>query len=168
MENGIKRNSHPARGTMSSNNQTRREAQARSVAAADHWNSHPPAQHPPTNQMAQWTGQVNPPSPMIVTITDPEDQRWLSQVTSSGCDPASVITAGRQRHQQHSQAQSPRPPSNTVPQQAQKVSSLLPLGKVACNECGDVLATFQQVLDHYTAEHTPRHRALTHESDRQI
>ena len=74
VENGIKRNSHPARGTMSSNNQARREAQARSVAAADHWNSHAPAQHPPTNQMTQWAGQVNLPAPMIVTITDPEDQ----------------------------------------------------------------------------------------------
>ena len=168
VENGIKRKSHPARGTISSNNQARKEAQARMVAAADQWDSRAPMPPPQPHQMAQWTGQNTTPAPMIVTITNPEDQRWLSQVTSSGCDPASVITAGRQRQQQHSRAQSPRPPNNTIPQNAPKVSSLLPSGMVACNECGDVSATIQQTLDHYNTTHTPRQLALTHGSDRQI
>ena len=154
---------------MSSNNQARKEAQARMVAATDQWNPRAPTPPPQiqTHQMAQWQGQNNTPAPMIVTITNPEDQQWLTQVTSLGCDPASVITAGRKRQQQQNQAQPPRSPNNTILQNTPRVSSLLPSGMVACNECGDVYATFAQSLDHYNATHTPGQQALTYGSDHQ-
>ena len=170
VENGIKRNSHLARGTMSSNNQARREAQAKLVAATDQWNNRAPTPPPqaPQNQIAQWNGYDNAPFPMTVVVTNPEDQCWLPQATSSGCDPKSVITACRQRQQQHSRTQSPMPQSNTIPQNTPKVSSLLPSGMVACNECGHVSATFEQLEDRYNAVHTPRQLALTNGSDRQI
>ena len=68
---------------MSYNNQARKEAQARMVAAADQWNSRAPTPPPQnqTHQMAQWQGQNNASAPMIVTVTNPEDQQWLTQVT---------------------------------------------------------------------------------------
>merc|ERR1712086_890441 len=152
-ENGLKRTSHPARGTMASNNQFRREAQAKSVAAADHWN--PRAPTPPhqnqNHQITQWQGQNGASAPMIITVTNPEDQQWLSQVTSSGCDPASVITSGRKRQQQQTQAQSQATmsPTHTAIQNGHRVSSLLPSGMVACNECGETYATLAQTSDHY-------------------
>ena len=170
-ENGLKRTSHPARGTMASNNQFRREAQAKSVAAADQWN--PRAPTPPhqnqNHQITQWQGQNGASAPMIITVTNPEDQQWLSQVTSSGCDPASVITSGRKRQQQQTQAQSQATmsPTHTAIQNGHRVSSLLPSGMVACNECGETYATLAQTSDHYYNVHTPARQALTYGSESQ-
>ena len=104
VENGIKRNTHPARGSLPSGNQIRRDAQAKIVNAADQWGN-PWIGTPklnPQNQGPQRPTHNNQPAPMTIVVIDPEDQRWLAQATSSGCDPASVITTCRKRQQQHS------------------------------------------------------------------
>ena len=155
---------------MSSNNQARRDAQAKLVAAADQWNSRAPTP-PPQNQnqqITQWQGQNGASAPMIITVTNQEDQQWLSQVTSSGCDPASVITSGRKR-QQHTQTQNQaiRSPSHITTQNGPRVASLLPSGMVACNECGDVYTTWAQTADHYNSVHIPGQQALTYGSGSQ-
>ena len=81
VEHGIKRNTHPARGTLPSGNQMRKEAQSRIVAAADQWNNPLPTTPTPTpqGQMTQWAGHGNTPTPMTVIVTNPEDQKWLTQ-----------------------------------------------------------------------------------------
>ena len=102
-------------------------------------------------QGPQWPTNNNQLAPMTIVITDPEDQKWLAQATSSGYDPASVITTCRQRQQQHSRSMVPvenNPP--TTP----RVSSLLSSGLVACNECAHVSATFEQSDDHCEANHS--------------
>ena len=79
----------------------------------------------------------------------------------------SVITAGRKRQQQQTQTQAPRSPNNAIMQNGTRVSSLLPSGMVACNECGDVYATFAQSLDHYNNTHASGQQALTYGSEPQ-
>ena len=77
VENGIKRNTHPARGSLPSGNQIRRDAQAKIVNAADQWGN-PWIGTPtpnPQNQGPQWSTHNNQPAPMTIVITDPEDQR---------------------------------------------------------------------------------------------
>ena len=144
VDNGIKRPFHPARGNLPSGNQLRKEAQIQISNAADQWGN-------------PWTGspvtQTHGPQwpTMTIVITDPEDQKWLAQATSSGWDPASVITTCRQRQQQHSRS---LVPIENNPQTTPRVSSLLPSGLVACNECAHVSATFEQSDDHCEANHS--------------
>ena len=72
-------------------------------------------------------------------------------MAGSGFDPASVITTCRQRQQQHSHSSAP---SNNAPQPAPKVSSVLPSGLVAGNECAHLSATLEHSDDHYNANHS--------------
>ena len=64
-------------------------------------NSNIARQHP-TDLPALWdtgskwpTTQSNTPASITITITDPEDTKWLAQATSSGLDPASLVTTLR-------------------------------------------------------------------------
>jgi hypothetical protein len=150
VDNGIKRHFHPARGNLPSGNQLRKEALMQVSNAADQWGN--PYAGLPTSQPQgpQWPTNNNQPMPMTVVITDPEDQKWLQQATSSGCDPASVITQFRQRQQQHSRS---LPPVENNIRPHPTVSSILPSGLVACNECAQVSATLEQSDNHYIAEH---------------
>ena len=153
VDNGIKRPTHPSRGNLPSGNQLRKQAQAEMASALDQWGNPWTGAPPPPNPQPpgpQWPTHTNQPAPMTITITDPEDQRWLAQATSSGCDPASVITTCRQRQQQHSRA---TPAIENTPPTNPRVSSLLPSGLVACNECAHISATFEQSDDHYDANH---------------
>ena len=115
LDNGIKRPFHPSRGSLPSGNQLRKEAQNQLSNAADlygnPWSGAPATQA----QGPQWANNNNQPTAITITISDPEDQRWLAQATSSGCDPASVITACRQRQQQYSRSSAP---ADNVPQPA--------------------------------------------------
>ena len=151
LDNGIKRPFHPSRGSLPSGNQLRKEAQNQLSNTADlygnPWSGAPATQA----QGPQWANNNNQPTAITITITDPEDQRWLAQATSSGCDPASVITTCRQRQQQHSRSSAP---ADNVPQTAPRVSSLLPSGLVSCNECAHLSATFELSDDHYEANHS--------------
>ena len=67
--------------SLPSGNQMRKEAQSRIVAAADQWNNPLPTTPTPTpqGQMTQWAGHGNTPTPMTVIVTNPEDQKWLTQ-----------------------------------------------------------------------------------------
>ena len=59
-------------------------------------------QTPQRGQGLQWpTTQPNTPAPVTLTITDPEDTKWLAQATSWGLDPASTVTALRHTTQLH-------------------------------------------------------------------
>ena len=85
VKNGLVRNVHPARGNIPSGNQARKEIQSKIASSADQWGDQWMQPHipPPGSQGPQWpTTQTNPPAPMTVTITDPEDQKWLAQATS--------------------------------------------------------------------------------------
>jgi hypothetical protein len=150
VDNGIKRHFHPARGNLPSGNQLRKEAQMQVSNAADQWGNPWTGLPAPQTHGPQWPTNNNQMAPMTVVITDPEDQKWLSQATSSGCDPASVITACRQRQQQHSRS---LPPIENNPQPTPAVSSILPSGLVACNECAQVSDTLEQSDAHYITNH---------------
>ena len=159
IKNGLIRSSHPARGNIPSGNQARKEIQSKIASLADQWGDQWIQPHVPLprRQGPQWPAAMNnSPAPMTVTVTDPEDQKWLAQATSSGLDPASVITSCRQRQQQFSRSQNTednnRIPTHT-PQTPQKVSSILPSGLVACHECAHVSATFELADAHYQANH---------------
>ena len=151
LDNGIKRPFHPSRGNLPSGNQLRKEAGNQLSNAADQYGN--PWLGTPANQAqgTQWTNNNPQPNTITITITDPEDQKWLAQAASSGFDPASVITSCRQRQQQHSRSSAP---PNNVPLPAPKVSSVLPSGLVACNECAHISATLQQSDDHYEESHS--------------
>ena len=151
VDNGIKRPFHPARGNLPSGNQLRKEAQLQISNAADQWGNPWSGALSIQTQGPQWPTNNNQSAPMTITITDPEDQKWLAQATSSGCDPASVITTCRQRQQQHSRSSLP---IENNQQTTPRVSSLLPSGLVACNECAHISATFEQSDDHYDTNHS--------------
>ena len=141
----------PSRGNLPSGNQLGKEAQNQLSNAADQYGN--PWSGTPANQAQgpQWANNNIQPNSITITITDPEDQKWLAQTASSGFDPASVITTCRQRQQQHSRSSAP---SNNSSQPAPKVSSVLPSGLVACNECAHLSATLEQSDDHYDANHS--------------
>ena len=151
LEGGIKRPFHPSRGNLPSGNQLRKEAANHLSNAADQYGN--PWLGIPANQApgAQWANNNTQPNTITITITDPEDQKWLAQAASSGFDPASVITSCRQRQQQHSRSSTP---NTNAPLPAPKVSSVLPSGLVACNECAHVSATLIQSDDHYDEQHS--------------
>ena len=151
LEGGIKRPFHPSRGNLPSGNQLRKEAANQLSNAADLYGN--PWLGIPANQApgAQWANNNTQPNTITITITDPEDQKWLAQAASSGFDPASVITSCRQRQQQHSRSSTP---TTNAPLPAPKVSSVLPSGLVACNECAHVSATLLQSDDHYDEHHS--------------
>ena len=90
------------------------------------------------------------PTPMMLTITDPEDAKWLTQATNSGLDPATIITACRQRQQYHNR---PQANSDQSPQTPRRISYLLPSGLVACNECTHVSANFKASDKHQNEAH---------------
>ena len=90
------------------------------------------------------------PTPITLTITDPEDAKWLTQATNSGLDPATIITACRQRQQYHNQ---PQANSDQSPQTPRRISYLLPSGLVACNECTHVSANFKASDKHQNEAH---------------
>ena len=127
----------------------RQEPQSKIVNTADQWGD--TWMTPQRGQGVQWqTTQPNTPAPITLTITDPEDAKWLAQATSSGLDPASVITACRQRQQNYSRSQAT---NDQVPQAPKISSSLLPSGLVACNECAHVSATFELADKHQKDVH---------------
>ena len=150
LEGGIKRPFHPSRGNLPSGNQLRNEAANQLSNAADQYGN--PWLGIPANQApgAQWANNNTQPNTITITITDPEDQKWLAQAASSGFDPASVITSCRQRQQQHSRSSTP---ITNAPLLAPKVSSVLPSGLVACKECAHVSGSLEQSGDHYDEHH---------------
>ena len=69
---------------------------------------------PEDQQIQRPTTQPNAPAPITFTITNPEDAEWVTQMRSSGIDPATVITTYRQ--QQHlNRAQTRQVPSPFIP-----------------------------------------------------
>ena len=69
---------------------------------------------PEDQQIQRPTTQPNAPAPITFTITNPEDAQWVTQMRSSGIDPAMVITTYRQ--QQHlNRAQTRQVPSPFIP-----------------------------------------------------
>ena len=155
VDKGITRQSHPAKGTFTSGNKGRQDPQSKIVNTADQWGDTWMApQTPQRGQGIQWpTTQPNTPAPVTLTITDPEDAKWLAQAASSGLDPTSVITACRQRQQHYSRSQAT---NDHTPQTPQVSSSLSPLpsGLVACNECAHVSATFELADRHQKEAHS--------------
>ena len=145
------RQSHPSKGKFGSGNRGRQDLQPKIANAADQWGDPWVTQQTPQRgQGMQWpTTQPNAPTPMNITITDPEDMKWLQHATSSGINPAQVITMCRKQQHQHSQNQ-------TNPEQTPRISSsLLPTGLVACNDCGYVASTFE-LADRHQQEAHPR------------
>ena len=138
----------------------------------DHWGNSPTPLHTPQasqTAMAQWNGFNNTPSPMTIVVTNPEDQQWLSKVTSLGCDPATVITSARQQHLQQTRMQSPRTLNVASSHDSGSGgSTILPSGLVACNECANISSTIEQAEEHTSAAHNPRQLELTNGSGRQI
>ena len=69
---------------------------------------------PEDQQIQRPTTQPNAPAPITFTITNPEDAEWVTQMRSTGIDPATVITTYRQ--QQHlNRAQTRQVPSPFIP-----------------------------------------------------
>ena len=89
-------------------------------------------------------------APMTLTITDPEDARWLMQASNSGIDPAQVISVCRLRQQNHSRSKAANDP---IPQTPKIPSSRLPSGLMICNECTHVSATFELADRHQKETH---------------
>lgn len=147
VERGIIRTSHPHKGTFSGN-RGRQDSQVKMVNTAGPWGETWPS--PQEGQGAQWQ-TPNPNAPMTLTITDPEDAKWLKQAASSGVDPAQVITLFRQKQQNHSRSQAANDP---MPQTQKIAASLLPSGLVACNECAHVSATFELYDRHQKETHS--------------
>ena len=151
VDNGVIRQTHPNKGKFGLGNRGRQDLQQKITNAADQWGDPWATQQTPQrSQGMQWpTTQPNAPTPMNITITDPEDIKWLQHATSSGISPAQVIAVCRQRQELNSRNQA-------NPEQAPKISSsLLPTGLVACNDCGHVAATFEQ-SDRHQQEAHPR------------
>ena len=146
IEKGTIRTYHPQKGTLSSY-RGRQDSQPKTVNTADPWGD--TYSSPQGGQGAQWKAP-NPSAPVTLTITDPEDTKWLSQAVSSGIDPAQVISMCRQRQQNLSRSQAANDPIPPTP----KISaSLLPSGLVACNECAHVSATFELSDRHLKETH---------------
>ena len=132
LEKGIIRQYHPDKGNFGSHHRWRQDPQSKIVNTTD--------QREDTRTV-----------PITLTITDPEDAKWLKQATSSGLDPAQVISACRLRQQNYSRSQAANDP---VPQAPKISSSLLPSGLVACNECAHVSATFELADRHQKDTHS--------------
>ena len=149
VENGMIRQSHPNKGKFNSGNRGRQDPQPKMANAADQWGDPWGTQPTPQGaQGAQWqTTQSNPQTPMPLTVSNPENVKWLRQATSSGIDPDQVISAFR-----HIQEQNNRNQVNS--EQTPKISSsLLPSGLVACNDCGQTAATFELAERHQQEAH---------------
>ena len=151
VENGLIRRFHPNKGKLNSGNRGRQDPQQKIANTADQWGDPWGTQPSPHGSHSmQWqTTQPNTPAPVTLTITDPENMKWIQQATSSGINPEQVISILRQKQQQNSRDQ-----ANS--EQAPKVSSsLLPCGLVACNDCGHTAATFE-LHDRHQQEAHPR------------
>ena len=96
-ENGVKRHNHPDRGLITSNNQARREAQAKNVETTDLWNTRaptPPPQHQ-DQQITQGRGQNGASAPMIITRTQNQTVRPPDNITTqNGPRVASLLPSG--------------------------------------------------------------------------
>ena len=113
---------------------------------------HPRGRQDPQSNMVNATNRCvdTHSTPVTLTITDPEDAKWLKQAVSSGIDPAQVISMCRQKQQNLSRSQAANDPIPPTP----KISaSLLPSGLVACNECAHVSATFELSDRHLKETH---------------
>ena len=148
-ENGMIRQSHPNKGKFNSGNRGRQDPQQKIANAADQWGDPWGAQSTPQgNQGVQWqTSQPQTQAPMTLTVSDPENVKWLRQATKAGTDQDQIVAA--LRHMQQSGGQ-----NQTHPEQPPKVSSsLLPSGLVACNDCGFTASTFELADRHQQESH---------------
>ena len=148
-ENGMIRQSHPNKGKFNSGNRGRQDPQQKIANAADQWGDPWGAQSTPQgNQGVQWqTSQPQTQAPMTLTVSDPENVKWLRQATKAGTDQDQIVAA--LRHMQQSGGQ-----NQTNPEQPPKVSSsLLPSGLVACNDCGFTASTFELADRHQQESH---------------
>ena len=145
------RQSHPNKGKFNSGNRGRQDPQPKIANAADQWGD-PWGTQPTTQggQGTQWqTTQPNSQTPMPLTVTNPENMKWLRQASNSGVDADQMISTFRQmqHHNERLQANSEQTPKIS--------SSLLPSGLVACNDCGQTSATFE-LADMHTQTAHPR------------
>ena len=134
----------------------------------------------PEEQQTQWsTTQPNNPTQVTLTITDPEDVKWMAQMRNSGSDPATVITTCRQNQQhlnqsrpvnnyisqcnensanfesadRHEGVQTHQIPPTLIPQSSYSKDNIPPLRHGACNECSHIVTGLPKAEDHQRGAH---------------
>ena len=108
--------------------------------------------------------QPNVPTQVTLTITDPEDAKWMAQMRNSGSDPATVITTCRQNQQHLNQS---RPVNNYISQcnetsanfgsadkhRGIQTPQIPPSGHWACNECSHIATGRPTAESHQKGAH---------------
>ena len=132
------------------------------------------------HQQIQWsTEQPNVPTPVTLTVTNPEDAKWMAQMRNSGSDPATVITACRQNQQhlnqsqpinnyisqcnetsanfesvdRHGGAKKLQIPPTLIPQSSHSNDGVPPSGHWACNEYSHIATGLPTAERHQKGAH---------------
>ena len=182
-ENGIKRNNHPDRGSILSNNRVKKEAQIKQDETTDHptiinypqseckhrlrdsgknieRNGHPAeGLIPPSNQGGREAQARNVTTTYLwnthapIPHPQPQNQQITQGQEQKEASARTIVTQTRN--------QTIPWPDNITTQNGPRIASLLPSGMVACNKCGDVSITWTQSANHYNNTHIPKQQART-------